>query len=69
MTKKVISTVKHYKRTKNGSLRLVGIEKHEVEETHWGHIASLDTRDAADARRLAHEQDDFEAVVDAACGE
>ena len=65
MTK--ISTVRHYKRMKNGSLRLVGIEHVEVEEHHWGHIESLDVRDRADAHRLAHEQEDFERLVDDAC--
>ena len=69
MTKKVISTVKHYKRMKNGSLRFVGTEHVEVEEHHWGHIKLLDVRDKADERRLAHEQEDFERLVDAACGE
>ena len=56
MTKKVISTIKHYKKQKDGTLRFVGNEKREVEEHHWGHINSLDIRDKADARRLAHEQ-------------
>ena len=65
MTK--ISTIKHYRRTKNGSLRFVGIETRAVEEHHWGHIKLLDVRDKADARRLAHEQEAFEALVDAAC--
>ena len=64
MTK--ISTIRHYKRTKNGSLRFIGIETREVEEHHWGHIKLLDIRDKADARRLAHEQEDFERLVDAA---
>ena len=67
MTKKVISTIRHYKRQKDGTLRFVGIGKREVEEEHWGHIDSLDERDRADARRLAHEQEDFERLVDAAC--
>ena len=67
MTKKVISTIKHYKREKDGTLRFVGIEKREVEELHWGHIKLLDLRDKADAHRLAHEQEDFERLVDAAC--
>lgn len=67
MTKKVISTVRHYKRTKNGTLRFVGTEHVEVEEHHWGHIDSLDWRDMADARRLAHEQEAFERLTDAAC--
>ena len=62
MTKKVISTIKHYKREKDGTLRFVGIEKREVEEHHWGHIDSLDIRDKADARRLAHEQEEFERL-------
>ena len=65
MTK--ISTVRHYKIRKDGSLRFIGIEKREVEETHVTHIAGLDMRDKADARRLAHEQEDFERLVDAAC--
>ena len=69
MTKKVISTVRHYKVRKDGTLRFVGNEKVEVEEYHWGHIDSLDERDRADARRLAHEQEDFERLVDNACGE
>ena len=69
MTKKVISTIKHYKRAKDGTLRFVGIEKRAVEEHHWGHIKSLDIRGKADARRLAHEQEEFERLVDAACGE
>ena len=64
MTK--ISTVRHYKIRKDGTLRLVDIEHVEVEEHHWGHIDSLDVRDRADARRLAHEQEDFERLVDAA---
>ena len=67
MTKKVISTIKHYKKQKDGTLRFVGIEKREVEEHHWGHINSLDIRDKADARRLAHEQEEFERLADAAC--
>ena len=68
---KKISEVKHYKIRKDGSLRFVGIEHVEVEEHHWGHVDSLDWRDAADARRRAHEQEDFEALADAvcACGE
>ena len=66
---KTISKVKHYKVNPDGTLRLVGIEHVEVEEHHWGHIKSLDVRDAADARRLAHEQEDFERLVDAACGQ
>ena len=66
MTKKVISTIKHYKSTKDGSLRFVGTEKREVEEHHWGHIKLLDVRDKADAHRLAHEQEDFERLVDSA---
>ena len=69
MTKKVISTIRHYKRNADGSLRFVGIEKREVEEHHWGHIKLLDVRDKADAHRLAHEQEDFERLADAACGE
>ena len=67
MTKKVISTIKHYKKQKDGTLRFVGIEKREVEEHHWGHIDSLDIRDRVDARRLAHEQEEFERLADAAC--
>ena len=66
MTK--ISTVRHYKIRKNGTLRFVGIEHVEVEEHHWGHIKLLDVRDKADAHRLAHEQEDFERLADAACG-
>ncbi len=69
MTKKVISTIKHYKREKDGTLRFVGTEKREVEEHHWGHIKSLDWRDEADARRLARDQEDFERLVDNVCGE
>ena len=69
MTKKVISTIKHYKREKDGTLRFVGFEKREVEEHHLGHIDSLDIRDKADARRLAHEQEEFERLADDACGE
>ena len=65
MTK--ISTVRHYKIRKDGSLRFVVIEHVEVEEHHWGHIESLDWRDAADARQLAHEQESFERLADAAC--
>ena len=64
---KKISTIRHYRRTKNGSLRFVGIEHVEVVEYHWGHIKLLDVRDKADAHRLAHEQEDFERLVDAAC--
>ena len=67
MTKKVISTIKHYKKQKDGTLRFVGFENREVEEHHWGHIKSLDIRDKADARRLAHEQEEFERLVDTAC--
>ena len=69
MTKKIISTIRHYKKQKDGSLRFVGIEKREVEEHHWGHIKPLDWRDKAYARRLAHEQEDFERLADNACGE
>ena len=69
MTKKVISTVRHYKVRKDGSLRFVGIEHAEVEEYHWGHIEALDWRDEADARQLARDQEDFERLADAACGE
>ena len=67
MTKKVINTVKHYKIQKDGPLKFVGNEKREVAEHHWGHIESLDIRDKADARRLADEQEEFEALADAAC--
>ena len=67
MTKKVISTIKHYKKQKDGSLRFVGIEKREAEEHHWGHIKLLDVRDKADEHRLAHEQEELERIVDAAC--
>ena len=67
MTKKVISTIRHYKRNADGSLRFVGIEKREVEETHVTHIAGLDERDEADAIRRARELEDFEALADAAC--
>ena len=49
MTKKVISTIKHYKKQKDGSLRFVGIEKREAEEHHWGHIKLLDVRNTASA--------------------
>ena len=69
MTKKVISKVRHYKRNADGSLRFVSIEHVEVEELHWGHIDSLDWRDKADARRLAHEKEAFERIADDACGE
>ena len=62
-----ISEVRHYKIRKDGSLRFVGIEHVEVEEHHWGHIKLLDIRDKADERRLAHEQEAFERLVDAAC--
>ena len=57
MTKKVISTVKHYKIQKDGSLKFVSNEHVEVAKHHWGHIASLDIRDKADARRLAKVKD------------
>ena len=67
MAKKVISTIRHYKRTKNGTLRFVGTEKREVEEHHWGHIESLDWRDAADAQQLAQDREAFERLADAAC--
>ena len=67
MTKKVISTIRHYRREKDGTLRFVGIEKREVEERHRGHLKLLDVRDNADAHRLAHEQEDFERLADAAC--
>ena len=69
MTK--ISTIRHYRRTKNGSLRFVGIETREVEENHVTHIAGLAERDEADAIRRARELEDFEALADAAsaCGE
>ena len=66
---KKISTIRHYRRTKNGSLRFVGIEHVEVEEHHWGHIESLDWRDKADARRLAHELEAFERLADDVCCE
>ena len=68
MTKKVVSKVRHYRRQKDGSLRFAGIERVEVEEQHWGHVDSLDWRDAADARRLSHDREAFEALADAACG-
>ena len=68
MTKKVISTIKHYKRAKDGTLRFIGTERVEVEENHMTRIAGLDMRDQADAHWLAHEQEDFERLVDAACG-
>ena len=64
MTK--ISTVRHYKIRKDGTLRFVGNEHVEVEEHHWGHIEDLDWRDKADARQLARDQEDFERLVDAA---
>ena len=67
MTKKVISTIRHYKRAKDGSLRFVGIEHVEVEENHMTHIAGLAERDAADAIRHAQELEDFEALADNAC--
>ena len=67
MTK--ISTVKHYKRMKNGALRFVGFEHVEVDETHVTHIAGLAERDEADSIRRVRELEDFEALVDAACGE
>ena len=67
MTKKVISTIKHYKMQKDGTLRFVGIEKREVEENHVTHIAGLAERDAADAIRHPQELEDFEALADAAC--
>ena len=66
---KTISKIRHYKVNPDGTLRLVGVTEREVLETHWGHIESLDVRDAADERRLAHAQEDFERLVDAACGE
>ena len=65
MTK--ISTIRHYKIRKDGSLRFVGIETREVEETHVTHIAGLAERDEADAIRRARELEDFEALADAAC--
>ena len=65
MTK--ISTVKHYRRTKNGSLRFIGIVHVEVDETHVTHIAGLAERDEADSIRRARELEDFETLVDAAC--
>lgn len=64
-----ISKVRHYRRQKDGSLRFAGIERVEVEEVHWGHVDSLDWRDAADARRLSLDREAFEALADAACGE
>ena len=67
MTKKVISTIRHYKRTKNGSLRFVGTEHVEVEETHVTRFDGLAERDAADAIRHPQELEDFEALADAAC--
>ena len=71
MTKKVISTVRHYKRMKNGSLRFVGFEHVEVEETHVTRFDGLAERDEADALCLARDIEEFEALVDAAsvCGE
>ena len=65
MTK--ISTIRHYKIRKDGTLRFVGIETREVEETHVTHIAGLDERDEADAICRARELEDFEALADAAC--
>ena len=64
---KKISTVKHYKRMKNGSLRFVGFEHVEVEETHVTHIPGLAERDEADAIRRARDTEEFEALADAAC--
>ena len=64
---KKISTIRHYRRTKNGSLRFVGIEHVEVNETHVTHIAGLAEREEADALRHARELEDFEALADAAC--
>ena len=52
---------------KDGSLRFIGIEKREVEETHVTHIAGLAARNEADAIRRARETEEFEALVDAAC--
>ena len=66
---KMMSEVKHYKLNADGTLRFVGIEHVEVEEAHWGHVDSLDWRDAADARRLSLDREAFEALADAACGE
>ena len=67
MTKKVISTIRHYRREKDGTLRFVGIEKRVVEETHVTRIAGVDMRDEADTLRHAQELEDFERLVDAAC--
>ena len=67
MTKKVISTIRHYKIRKDGTLRFVGIETREVEEAHVTHIAGLAERDEAGAIRRARELEDFEALADAAC--
>ena len=67
MTKKVISKVRHYKIRKDGTLRFVGIEHVEVEETHVTHIAGLSERDEADTLRHAQELEDFEALADNAC--
>ena len=67
MTK--ISTVRHCKIRKDGTLRFVGIEHVEVEETHVTHIVGLSERDEADDLRRSQELEDFEALADAACGE
>ena len=64
---KKISTVKHYKIRKDGTLKLVGLEHVEVEEHHWGNIESLELRDKADAIRRDRESEAFEALLDAAC--
>ena len=64
---KKISTVKHYKRMKNGSLRFVGFEHVEVEETHVTRFDGLAERDEADAIRRARDTEEFEALADAAC--
>ena len=67
MTKKVISTIKHYKMQKDGTLRFVGIEHVEVEEPHVTRFDGLAERDEADALCLARDIEDFEALADAAC--
>ena len=65
MTK--ISKVRHCRIRKDGSLRFVGIEHVEVEETHVTHIPGLAERDEADAIRRARDTEEFEALADAAC--
>lgn len=62
-----ISEVKHYKISADGTLRFVGIERVEVEETRENRYEFLAARDRADMARHRHDCDNLEALADAAC--